>query len=121
MTTNALKLGDSIKVAVFGGKINGFVTGFNTKNGRKIVDFEPGYVPPGNGTLGSNWAPIDNVLSHASNLKERCFSLVSDHIDRDGPGTDLQIEYEQLSTEYGDSPNHPVWAELLRSIDVSYQ
>lgn len=49
----------------------------------------------------------------ATNLKEQCFAIISQVIDNEGPGTALQIEYDELAGKYGDKPNDAVWGEFL--------
>lgn len=49
----------------------------------------------------------------ATSLKEQCFAIIGQVIDREGPGTSMQIEYEELASEYGGKPNDAVWGEFL--------
>lgn len=48
--------------------------------------------------------------------KERCWEIISSLIDREGPGTARQIEYEELACRYGDQPNDAVWQEFLQAL-----
>lgn len=66
---------------------------------------------------------FEGALSAAlSNLrktfKERCWTVVSEIIDREGPGTSAQIEYEELASKYGEKQDDPVWQEFLTSMEL---
>ncbi|GBG14320.1 probable malate:quinone oxidoreductase [Novimethylophilus kurashikiensis] len=49
-------------------------------------------------------------------LKEQCWNQVRAVIETEGPGTSVQIEYEQLAASYGDAPNDPVWEEFAQAL-----
>lgn len=54
-------IGCRIKVDVVGAIVNGYVTGFNKKDGRKIVEYHPGEEPPAKGLCGTQWTYLENI------------------------------------------------------------
>lgn len=56
------------------------------------------------------------VGTQSESAKERCWKLISELIDSEGPGTASQIEYDELAGRYGDLPNDEVWQEFLRAL-----
>jgi len=62
MNKEVPSIGDSIKVDVIGEIVEGFVTGFNSKGGRAIVEYQPGDAPPEQGVDGSHWTWVENIL-----------------------------------------------------------
>lgn len=51
--------------------------------------------------------------------KERCWRIVSNIIDVDGPGTRDQLEYEELAGKYGEKPDDQVWIDFHSALEAA--
>lgn len=60
-------------------------------------------------------AALAKVFTPPSTM-DRCHELAAAHIEKYGPGDDVQIEFERLSGKYHDAPEDPVWHELERAL-----
>lgn len=63
MTQKVLpSIGDEIVAEELGSQIKGYVTGFNRKDGERIIEYSPGERPK-EGAFGSKWCYIRDILS----------------------------------------------------------
>lgn len=97
------------------------------KTVKAVVEYSNSLVvctPRLNGILGdlvdlTNRKPAPGgVSSQTEKLtqKDVCWAEVNKVIEKEGPGTAIQIEYEELAGSYGDKPNDPVWVEFAHNL-----
>jgi hypothetical protein len=51
-------------------------------------------------------------------MKERCWSMVSNIMEKLGPGCTDQIEFFELAEAYGEKPDDAIWVEFARALEA---
>lgn len=93
MTQKVLpSIGDEIVAEELGSQIKGYVTGFNKRNGERIIEYSPGERPK-EGALGSKWCYLRDIVSVTPATKDS--------------GLEISSTVRQEMRQNADYGNHP--------------